>query len=61
MTFYLTYLLICVSTACFGFLIGFQLAHIYYCRKMILLAKRCINTGTIAPVLFELEKQSETS
>ncbi|MEA2034085.1 MAG: hypothetical protein U9N40_01120 [Euryarchaeota archaeon] len=56
MTVYLSCLLICVATACFGFLIGFQLAHIYYCRKMIVLAKRCINTGTIAPVLFEIEK-----
>ncbi len=61
MTVYLSYLLICVATTCFGLLIGFQLAHIYYCRKMIILAKRCINTGTIAPVLVVIEEQSKTS
>ncbi|NYT05252.1 MAG: hypothetical protein GKC04_02600 [Methanomicrobiales archaeon] len=52
------YLLIAVTTCCFGLLISFQITHIYYCRKLTRLAKRSVNTGTIAPILVELEKFS---
>lgn len=56
----LNYLLIAVTTFCFGLLVSFQISHIYYTRKLARLAKRSVNTGTIAPVLVELEEVMET-
>ena len=50
-----SYLLISVVMFCFGLLVSFQVAHIYYVRRMTRLAKRSIDTGTIAPILVELE------
>ena len=50
-----SYLLISVVMFCFGLLVSFQIAHIYYVRRMTRLAKRSIDTGTIAPILVELE------
>ena len=55
----LSYLLISVTTFCFGLLVSFQISHIFYCRKLTKLAKRCVNTGTIAPVLVELEENKK--
>jgi hypothetical protein len=55
----LNYLLISVTTFCFGLLVSFQISHIFYCRKLTKLAKRCVNTGTIAPVLVELEEEGK--
>jgi hypothetical protein len=52
------YLLIGVTTFCFGLLVSFQITHIYYIRRLARLAKRCLNTGTIAPILVELEEQA---
>lgn len=46
---------IAVVSACFGLLVGFQLTHIAYVKRLAALAKRCVDTGTIAPVLVELE------
>jgi len=43
-------------TLCFGFLSGFQMAHIHYNKKLAALVKRCIHSGTIAPILVELVK-----
>ncbi len=50
------YFLISIVTLGFGLLVSFQIAHIYYIRKLTRLARRCIDTGTIAPLLVELEK-----
>ncbi len=55
----LNYLLIGITTFCFGLLVSFQISHILYCRKLTKLAKRSVNTGTIAPVLVELEENSK--
>lgn len=49
-------LVICIVTLCFGLLISFQIAHIYHVRRITRIARRCIDSGTIAPVLVELEK-----
>jgi hypothetical protein len=57
----LNYLLIGITTFCFGLLVSFQMSHIFYCRKLTKLAKRSVNTGTIAPVLVELEESSKDS
>jgi hypothetical protein len=50
------YLAIVIVTFCFGLLVSFQIAHIHYVRRLTRLAKRSIDTGTIAPVLVDLEK-----
>lgn len=55
----LNYLLIGITAFCFGLLVSFQITHIFYCRKLTGLAKRCVNTGTIAPVLVELEESGK--
>jgi len=47
-----------IVTLCFGFLAGFQMAHINYNKKLVHLVKRCVNSGTIAPVLVALEDQN---
>jgi tellurite resistance protein TehA-like permease len=52
----LSYVMIAIVTFCFGLLVSFQIAHIHYVRRLTKLAKRSIDTGTIAPVLVELEK-----
>lgn len=49
-------IVICIVTLCFGLLISFQIAHIYHVRHITRIAKRCIDSGTIAPVLVELER-----
>ena len=49
-------LLLGVVTLCFGFLSGFQISHIYYNKRLVKLVKRCIHSGTIAPILVEIEK-----
>lgn len=56
------YVMISIVTFCFGLLVSFQLAHISYARRLTRLAKRSVDTGTIAPILVELEaaeKQKE--
>lgn len=50
-----SYTLIAITTFCFGLIVSFQLAHIHYCRKLTSLLRRSISTGTIAPVLAEIE------
>ena len=49
-------MLLGVVTLCFGFLSGFQMAHIHYTKRLVRLVKRCIHSGTIAPILVEIEK-----
>lgn len=49
------YVMISIVTFCFGLLVSFQLAHIQYVRRLTRLAKRSVDTGTIAPILVELE------
>jgi len=44
-----------VVTLCFGLLVSFQVAHIMYVRRLTKLAKRSVDTGTIAPILVEME------
>jgi hypothetical protein len=51
-----SYLMIAVVTFCFGLLVSFQITHIYYVRRLTKLAKRSLDTGTIAPILVELEE-----
>lgn len=51
----IAYTAIGIVTLCFGLLVGFQMAHIMYVRRLTRLAKRCVDTGTIAPVLVEIE------
>lgn len=48
--------LLAVVTLCFGFLSGFQMAHIHYNKRLVKLVKRCIHSGTIAPILVEIER-----
>ncbi|MBN1431715.1 MAG: hypothetical protein JW931_02975 [Methanomicrobiaceae archaeon] len=48
-------LMLGIVTLCFGFLSGFQMAHIHYNKRLVRLVKRCIHSGTIAPILVELE------
>lgn len=50
-----SYVVISVVTLCFGLLVSFQVAHIMYVRRLTHLAKRCVDTGTIAPLLVEIE------
>ena len=40
-----------IVSLCFGLLVGIQIAHIHYSRRLTKLAKRCIYSKTIAPVL----------
>lgn len=54
-------LAICIVTLCFGLLISFQLAHIYHVRHITKIARRCVDSGTIAPILVELEKSHQLS
>ena len=49
-----SYFLIGITCLCFGLIVSFQIAHIRYCRKSILV-RRSISTKTIAPVLAEYE------
>ncbi len=49
------YVAISIVTLCFGLLVSFQVAHIMYVRRLTRLAKRSVDTGTIAPVLVEME------
>lgn len=48
--------LISIVALCFGLIISFQIAHIHYARKLIKLAKRSIDSGTLAPIFAELER-----
>ena len=50
-----SYLLITIVAFCFGLLVSFQIAHIFYVRRLTRLAKRSVETGTIAPILVDLE------
>jgi len=49
------YAMISIVTFCFGLLVSFQLTHIHYVRRLTRIAKRSVDTGTIAPILVELE------
>jgi hypothetical protein len=48
--------LLAIVSLCFGLLVGIQIAHIHYSRRMTKLAKRCIYSKTIAPVLVAAEE-----
>jgi len=52
----INYIAIAIVTFCFGLLVSFQITHFQYMRRLTRLAKRSVDTGTIAPVLVELEK-----
>jgi hypothetical protein len=42
-----------------GPLVSFQITHIYYCKKKLTkLARRLVNTGTIKPILVDLEEHT---
>lgn len=56
-----SYALIGITTLCFGLLVSFQIAHIYYVRRLTHLARRCLDTGTIAPILVELKMATNGS
>ncbi|WOF15357.1 hypothetical protein F1737_01000 [Methanoplanus sp. FWC-SCC4] len=53
------YLGLAIVTFCFGLLCGFQVAHIKYTKKLAKMVKRCIHSGTIAPVLVELKETDD--
>ena len=53
------FLLLAIVTLCFGFLAGFQMAHIKYTKKLAKYVRRCIHSGTIAPILVEIESSSQ--
>lgn len=55
----MSYLLISITTFCFGLLVSFQISHIYHVKKLTRLARRCLDTGTIAPILVELQQETE--
>jgi hypothetical protein len=48
-----SYTLISITCFCFGLILSFQLSHMHYCRKLIILMRRSIETKTITPVLDE--------
>ena len=50
------YTLIAVVALCFGLIVSFQVAHIRYCRRLIKLARRSLDSGTLAPIFAELER-----
>ena len=56
---FIAFSMVAIVTLFFGFIVGFQLAHIRYVHRLIGLAKRSINTGTLFPVLSELKKEKE--
>jgi len=45
-----------IVSLCFGLLLGIQIAHIHYTRRLTQLAKRSIYSKTIAPVLVAAEE-----
>ena len=51
----MSYSLISITCFCFGLIVSFQMAHIYYSRKLTTLIRRSVSTKTIAPVLAEYE------
>jgi hypothetical protein len=50
------YFLIAEVALCFGVIVGFQIAHIRYCRRLISFARRSLDSGTLAPIFAELER-----
>ncbi|HDQ08156.1 MAG TPA: hypothetical protein ENN44_05180 [Methanoculleus sp.] len=50
-------LLIAIVSVCFGLLIGIQIAHIHYVRRLAHLAKRSVYSKTIAPILVAARDQ----
>jgi uncharacterized transporter YbjL len=50
-------LLIAIVSICFGLLIGIQIAHIHYVRRLTKLAKRSVYSKTIAPILVAARDQ----
>ncbi len=52
-------LLIAIVSVCFGLLIGIQIAHIHYVRRLAKLAKRSVYSKTIAPILVAARDQRE--
>jgi uncharacterized transporter YbjL len=49
--------LIAIVSVCFGLLVGIQIAHIHYVRRLARLAKRCVYSKTIAPILVAARDQ----
>jgi hypothetical protein len=50
-----SYILISITCFCFGLIVSFQLAHMHYCSKLIILMRRSIATKIIAPIPVEYE------
>jgi hypothetical protein len=48
-----SYILIIITSFCFGLIVSFMFSHIHYFRKLIILMRRSIATKTINPVLAE--------
>lgn len=46
-----------IVSLCFGLLLGIQIAHLHYSRRLTKLAKRSIYSKTIAPVLVAAEEE----
>ena len=57
----INYLLISITCFCFGLLVSFQVSHIYHVRRLTRLARRCLDTGTIAPILVALKGEVESA
>ncbi|MDO8842449.1 MAG: hypothetical protein Q7J09_07150 [Methanocalculus sp.] len=50
------FILIFIVSLFFGLIVSFQITHIQYIRYLIKLARRTVMSGTLAPVLSELER-----
>jgi hypothetical protein len=57
----ISYALIGITAFCFGLIVSFQIAHIHYVRRLTRLARRSLDSGTIAPILVELKMATNTS
>ncbi|MDI6718521.1 MAG: hypothetical protein QMD46_02755 [Methanomicrobiales archaeon] len=56
----INYLFISITCFCFGLLVSFQISHIHHVRRLTQLARRCLDTGTIAPILVALKSETES-
>jgi hypothetical protein len=54
-----SYILIIITSFCFGLIVSFMLSHMNYFRKLIILMRRSIATKTIDPVLAEYATVNE--
>jgi hypothetical protein len=54
-----SYILIIITSFCFGLIVSFMLSHMHYFRKLIVLMRRSISTKTLDPVLSEYATEYE--